>query len=117
MVSVYCASKFASDSTAAGENQRTSLDFFATVDFNEGPTCKGPDQLTPIMIIDNTACESPCLPAREPFLLVRFLCGFTKKMNPDVGPGPDDLVYLISNIKPFKPSGLVPTGDCLFLVV
>jgi hypothetical protein len=47
--------------------------------------------------------------AGEPFLLVRFLCGSSKKMNPVVGPGPDDLDCFYSNIKPFKLSGLSPT--------
>jgi hypothetical protein len=51
----------------------------------------------------------------KPFLLVRFLCGFPKKMNSVVGPGPDgvDCPFLV--IKPFKPSGLAPTGDWLSL--
>ena len=31
----------------------------------------------------------------KPFLLVRFLCGFPKKMNPGVEPGLDGLSYLI----------------------
>jgi hypothetical protein len=35
----------------------------------------------------------------KPFLLVRFLCGFPKKMIPVVGPGPDGLDYFDSNHK------------------
>jgi hypothetical protein len=49
------------------------------------------------------------------FLLVRFLCGSTKKMNPVVGPGPDGYGCFYSHIKPFQPSGLTPTGDWLSL--
>jgi len=33
--------------------------------------------------------------ASEPFLLVRFLCGFPKKMNPAVGPGPDGYEFFV----------------------
>ncbi len=35
--------------------------------------------------------------ASEPFLLVRFLCGVPKKMNPDVGPGSDGVVFIHKN--------------------
>jgi hypothetical protein len=44
-------------------------------------------------MVTQYATEMPT--ASEPFLLVRFLCGFPKKMNPVVGPGPDglDLIY------------------------
>ena len=35
----------------------------------------------------------------KPFLLVRFLCGFPKKMKPVVEPGLDDLFYLILKTK------------------
>jgi hypothetical protein len=41
----------------------------------------------------------------QPFLLVRFLCGFTKKMNPVVGPGPDGSALQVFKIKIVGPDG------------
>jgi len=55
--------------------------------------------------------------ASEPFLLVRFLCGFPKKMKPVVGPGPDGLVYFLWLNYQSEPSVLAPTGDWLSLLV
>jgi hypothetical protein len=40
-------------------------------------------------MVTQPATEMPT--ASEPFLLVRFLCGVPKKMNPVVGPGPDGI--------------------------
>jgi hypothetical protein len=48
------------------------------------------------------------------FLLVRFLCGSTKKMNPVVGPGPDGYDCFYSHIKPFKTVGARPDRRLAF---
>jgi hypothetical protein len=49
----------------------------------------GPDHLHRSIFKQTTASAMEMPTAGEPFLLVRFLCGPTKKMNPVVGPGPD----------------------------
>jgi hypothetical protein len=59
-----------------------------------------------------------CPPQGESrFFWLVFFAALTKKMIPDVGPGPDGFDYFCSHTKPFKPSGFAPTGDWLSLLV
>ena len=78
----------------------------------------GPDCIHLMLKSAILLCDRDAHRKVKPFLLVRFLCGLPKKMNPVVGPGPDGFCFcLLLNIKPFKPSGLAPTGDWLSLLV
>jgi hypothetical protein len=62
---------------------------------------------------DRSVWEMP--PAGSRFFWLVFFAALTKKMNPVVGPEPDGFASFFSAVKPFKPSGLAPTGDWLSL--
>jgi hypothetical protein len=49
----------------------------------------GPDRIHLMLKSAILLCDRDAHRKVKPFLLVRFLCGSTKKMNPVVGPGPD----------------------------
>ena len=73
----------------------------------------GPDLIIPMLKRAILLCAGYAHREVKPFLLVRFLCGFPKKMNPAVGPGSDGLAYSYSNHK-HKTVGTLPDRRLAF---